>query len=452
MGSLAQETPLTALRTPDDRLIIAGEYQETPQAFPDGWIVCISPEGEVIWRIRPGGLGPDRIQDLALADTILYFCGTSGSALNHPEEMPPSHRADFWVGAIHLETGTILWQSRWGSPYPDFAFTLALSPYRTLLVGGATWEDTTIGLQPVLFVLNSRTGEILQRRLLGKPGYIKRLRLARNGLYACIGEMDNRPFILAIDDVLQVLWRIMLQRYAFPSHLEALLILRNGLWLVGGQYEGQWGLSGISPEGRIVWEKTWNLPAASGTLLDLAEDPDYGIWATGFIQSERMEHPEYRGQKDIWLSYLSPQGRLLWERTFGGPHNEKAVALLSTPNSILLIAQKENRFTEAPPHADAWVLVLRGTPCDSLSITLRHDAPSGKEKAGRPIRFWIEAPGHIQVQRVVWNFGDDTSTEGNPVEHIFGMPGAYEVSATVTLSYGCQDLPIGPAFLKITRP
>jgi hypothetical protein len=36
-----------------------------------------------------------------------------------------------------------------GSPYPDFAYTLTLSPYRTLLVGGATWEDTTIGLQPV---------------------------------------------------------------------------------------------------------------------------------------------------------------------------------------------------------------------------------------------------------------------------------------------------------------
>jgi len=453
VGSPGHEVPQTAIRTPNNHLIIAGEYRETPQASPDGWIVCVSSEGEVRWQLRPGGLGPDRIEDLALADTILYFCGTTGSALNHPEEMPPSHRADFWVGAVQVETGALLWQRRWGSPYPDYAYTLTLSPYRTLLVGGATWEDTTIGLQPVLFVLNARTGETLQRRLLGKPGYIKRIRSARNGLYACIGEINGYPAILAIDDVLQVLWRISLQRYPFPSSLEALLVLENGLWLVGGQYKGQWGLSSISPEGRIVWEKTWDLPAATGTLLALAEDPiTHSIWAAGFIQSDRLAHPEYRGQKDIWISYLSPQGRLLWERALGGPHNEKAVSILPSPNTVSLIAQKENRFTEAPPHADAWVVTLIGEPCDSLSMTLRHDAPSGKEKAGRPIRFWIETPAHIKPSRIRWSFGDDTSAEGSPVEHIFGVPGTYEISASLTLPYGCQEVLVGPITLKITRP
>ncbi|MDT7942850.1 MAG: PKD domain-containing protein [Bacteroidota bacterium] len=452
VGTPAHETPLAALLTPDRRLIIAGEYQETPQMLPDGWIACVSAEGEILWQIRPGGLGPDRIYDLALADSILYFCGITGSALTHPEEMPPSHRADFWVGAVHVETGALLWQRRWGSPYPDFAYTLTLSPYHTLLVGGATWEDTTIGLQPVLFVLNARSGEVLQRRLFGQPGHIKRLRFAKNGLYAAIGEIQNYPVILAVDDILQVLWRISLRQHPFPSRLEALLILGNGLWLVGGQYEGQWGLSAIAPEGRVLWEKTWSLPAATGTLLSLAEDPNQHIWAAGYIQSERIEHPEYRGQKDIWLSLLSPHGRLLWERALGGPYPEKAIAILPTPTSTFLVAQKENRFTEAPVHADAWVALLRGEPCDSLPIVLRHDVPSGKEKAGRSIRFWVELPSHLKPTRIVWHFSDGTSAEGSPVERIFGMPGTYEVSATLSLPYGCPEVVIGPTFLKITRP
>ncbi len=453
MGSGTHEVPYAALRTPNNRFIIAGEYRETSHGFPDGWIVCVSSEGEVLWQLRPGGLGPDRIYDLALADTILYFCGTTGSALTHPEEMPPSHRADFWVGAVHVESGTLLWQRRWGSPYPDFAYSLTTSPYRTLLVGGATWEDTTIGLQPVFFILNARTGEVLQRRLLGQTGYIRQIRSAQRGLYACIGEINHHPSILAIDDVLQVLWRITLQRYPFPSSLEALLILNNGLWLVGGQYKGQWGLSAVSPEGRVLWEKTWDLPAATGTLLSLGEDPvTHHLWAAGFIQSERLEHPEYRGQKDIWISYLTPQGRILWERALGGPYNEKAVSILPASNAAFVIAQKENRFTEAPPHEDAWVVTLSGEPCDSLLITLRHDAPSGKEKAGRPVRFWIEMPAYIKPKRIRWSFGGDTSLEGNPVEHTFGMPGTYEISASVLLPYGCQEVMVGPITLKITRP
>jgi hypothetical protein len=92
-----------------------------------------------------------------------------------------------------------------------------------------------------------------------QPGHIKRLRLAKNGLYAAIGEIQNYPIILAVDDVLQVLWRISLRQHPFPSRLEALLILGNGLWLVGGQYEGQWGLSAIAPEGRVLWEKDLEL-------------------------------------------------------------------------------------------------------------------------------------------------------------------------------------------------
>lgn len=56
VGSPAQEVPYAALRTADGRLIIAGEFQDSPQTLSDGWIVCVSPEGDVLWQSRPGGL------------------------------------------------------------------------------------------------------------------------------------------------------------------------------------------------------------------------------------------------------------------------------------------------------------------------------------------------------------------------------------------------------------
>jgi len=452
VGRMGAERPKAAALGPGDKLYIAGETQENPQALPDGWLVCVSSAGEILWQIRPGGLGPDRIEDIVISDSILYFCGISGSALTHPEEMPVAHRADFWVGAVHAETGSLIWQHRWGSPYPDFAYTLALSPYRTLLVAGATWEDPAIGLQPILHVVSTRTGEVLQRRLLGKPGLIKRLRYAKPGLYACIGEMEQCPFVAALDDVLQILWRANLQFHPFPSRLEALYILKNGLWLIGGQYEGQWGLSAFSSEGRIVWEKTWSLPQATGCLLALAESETNEIWACGFIQTETMAHSEYRGGQDVWLSVLNGSGQILWEKALGGPRDEVGKAILLTPSYAYIIADKENRFGPLPPHNDAWIAILRAYPCDNLPVRIRHDVPSLKEKAGRTIRFWIEAPSYTKIERVVWDFGGEATAEGPSVNHIFGTPGLYEVSARLFLPYGCREVALGSIFLRITRP
>ncbi|RMF49416.1 MAG: hypothetical protein D6750_06160, partial [Bacteroidetes bacterium] len=132
VGSPAIEKPTCALRDAAGRVFIGGYAQSKPHSLPDGWLVCLSPTGTVEWTLTPGGLGPDRIEDLAEADSILYFCGSSGSALSHPEDLPPDRRSDFWVGAVDKNTGRLLWQTRWGSPHLDQALTLCVTPYRTL--------------------------------------------------------------------------------------------------------------------------------------------------------------------------------------------------------------------------------------------------------------------------------------------------------------------------------
>ncbi len=452
VGKQDDEWPLTAIRGGDGYLYIAGEASDRGTELTDGWLASLSEKGDMRWQVRLGGLGPDRILDLVWADTVIYFCGISGSALLHPQAMPLSRRADYWVGAVEAETGRLVWQRTWGSSEVDHAYSLVLTPYRTLIVVGATWEDTTLGLQPVLHVVNARTGEVLQRRLLGRQGALYQIRMAKPGLYACIGEQDYRPVVLAVDDVLQVLWRIPLQFHPFPARLYTLTIRRDGFWLVGGVYEGTWGLSAFSPEGRVVWERRWDLPDASGSLLALSEGEIGEIWAGGYMEAAAMSHPAYRGGQDAWFSCLDARGQVIWEMSFGGPRDEKLIAILPQADRLYLVMQKQNYFQETPPHQDAWVVVLRGYACDSLPLAIRQDVPTLKEKAGRPIRFWIDHPSFLEVEKVIWDFGDETQAEGLQVERIFGVPGVYHVEARVFPKRGCGYVTVGPITLRITRP
>lgn len=448
------EIPTCAARRSDGFTVIGGYTTSAETTLPDGWLLCLAPDGSEAWSLTPGGMGPDRIESVVIKDSVVFFCGYSGSALSHPEDLPVERRADFWAGAVELFTGKLLWQSRWGSPHIDAALTVCPTPYRTLLIGGLTWADTLTGMQGAIYVLNERTGEILNQTFWGKaPSLIRQIRPTGEGrTFACIGEQEYRPFLAEIDYLGQVYWRTVFQFHRFPSQLHALYVAQDGRIFVGGRYGHQWGISAFSPKGQIIWEKVWSESPLTGAIHDIKEGPEGVIYALGWQQGEALISPEQRGGEDIWLAALTREGRLLWERGFGGPYDERGVALLTAQDSLILIAAKENRFTEAPRHADAWQVILKAIPCDKAPLQLRSDVPTLREKAGRPIRFWIDIPPMYVVEKVVWDFGDGTTAEGNPVEHIFASPGTYSIQAQVALKYGCRDIYLPPMGLRITRP
>lgn len=454
IGSLAHEFPLCAVRDSAGYLYIGGYSQASARSLPDGWIACVAPTGETRWMLAPGGMGPDRIEDLVESDSVLYFCGTSGSVLTHPEELPVERRADFWVGAVEKSTGRFLWQTRWGSPYTDMALTLCLTPYRTLLVGGLTWEEPGIGMQAVIHVVRATNGEVLQRLLWGQaPSLLRRIRpIPGTRYYACIGEQAYRPFVGAVDFVGQIYWRTVFQFHRFPSQLFALHVSPAGQIYVGGRYGQRWGVSMLDQRGRVVWEYLWPEEGLSGSIFCLTEGPEGILYAAGGQFSPSLVSSEQKGGTDAWLAALTPQGKLLWERSFGGPYDEEGRALVSSPQGIWVIAAKENRFSEGVPHADAWVVPLRAIPCGEIPVEVRTDVPSLREKAGRPIRFWVQLPSAYRESRIEWDFGDGATATGREVTHIYGEPGSYAVQVSLKMAYGCSEVGLPPVLLRITRP
>ncbi|MCX7606522.1 MAG: PKD domain-containing protein [Bacteroidia bacterium] len=454
VGTAAHEIPTCAVSDPDGHLFIGGYQSTSEEALSDGWIVGLSPSGEMLWSLSPGGMGPDRIEDLALADSVLYFCGVSGSSLTHPEDLPVNHRADFWVGAVDKATGRLLWQSRWGSPHADAALTLCLTPYRTLLVGGYTWEEPEVGLQAVIYVVQARTGEILQRRLWGAaPSLIRRIRsVPGSTYYACVGEQGFRPFVSAIDYLGQIYWRTVFQFHRFPSQLLALYPTAAGQILVGGRYGDRWGVSALDLNGRVIWEKAWPEDQLKGAVYSLSEGPEGVIYALGCQFGVELISPEQRGGEDMWIAALQPGGKLLWERAFGGPQDECGVALLWQGQKLLLVAAKENRFVELLRRGDAWLIWLQSISCEEVPVEIKTDVPSLREKAGRPIRFWLHLPPSYTEEEVRWDFGDGATAVGKEVSHIFAEPGIFTVQAVLSLRYGCRQVYLPPVVLRISRP
>ncbi|MCS7188573.1 MAG: PKD domain-containing protein [Bacteroidia bacterium] len=455
IGGSAHQVPTCATNDSEGRIYIGGyQYTEESPTLPDGWIVCLDSKGELQWTLTPGGIGPDKIEDIVVGDSLIYFCGITGSALSHPEEMPLERRADFWVGVINKHTGRLLWQVKWGSSYIDMALTLCLTPYRTLMVGGFTWEDPQIGMQAAIYILQARTGEILHKQLWGKgPSLIRRIRpVATTPYYACIGEQGYYPFVGAVDYLGQIYWRTVFQFHGFPSQLSALYPTGNGRIFVGGRYNTRWGIAVLDYSGRVIWEKLWPEEGPKGTPLSLTVGQDGLLYVTGKQYSHELTSQELRGGEDVWLAALTPDGKLLWERSFGGPYDEYGVALISLPKTLLIISAKENRFKEPPAQTDAWLIWLKSVNCDSIPVEVQTDAPSLKEKAGRPIRFWMKIPPHYAEEKVLWDFGDGATATGKEVSHIYGEPGTYTVQAIISFRYGCQQLYLPPLVLRISRP
>ncbi len=94
-------------------------------------------------------------------------------------------------------------------------------------------------------------------------------------------------------------------------------------------------------KGDIIWEKTFGVEP--GTGLDLRSAlalPDGGIVVSSVIQGKSGDVSQYFGGIDIWTVRLSPQGEMLWEKTFGndGQWDNLQRMILTDDGNILCAA------------------------------------------------------------------------------------------------------------------
>ena len=142
-------------------------------------------------------------------------------------------------------------------------------------------------------------------------------------------------------------------RYAGPGPYETAVATcpaaGGGSWLLGTQGQPPAGhtdlwLLRLGPAGDSLWSRTYGGPGDE-TAVALLPLPDSGLLVLG--------HTTGTGEQDLWLLRLDALGAVQWAQTWGGPAWEEALALVpGAGGSSFVVAMQDRRLTGR----DLWIL------------------------------------------------------------------------------------------------
>ena len=118
----------------------------------------------------------------------------------------------------------------------------------------------------------------------------------------------------------------------------------------GAGLEDAW-LVRVASDGRMLWNKTFGGPAIDRGR-GIVELPDRGLVVAGATESSGA------GEFDVWVFKVDAEGELLWDRQFGGAATDWASALVATRDGGVAVAAYTQDESEGP--YDFWVLKLDG--------------------------------------------------------------------------------------------
>jgi len=294
----------------------------------DVWVIKLSAKGDVAWQKRLGGTFTDEGRDVKVTqDDGFVIVGTTDS-----KEFTDRKR-DVYV--VRLDAlGNILWQKAYGGFANEEAHHVILTPDGGMVVVGV-----------------SGTHENFLKPFYGSiDAYILRLDAKGNVLWqSAYGGKQNDAFLSVA-----------------PAH--------GGGWLVLGETESN---DGLIPEhrgkkdflvvkyddkGEVLWEKTYG-----GANYDIPHaliptiDGNYLLAGTTFSTDGHIKLN--KGEGDVWVIKINPNGGIIWERTYGGSGDEGANGIAAIPydNAFLITATSRSSDGDLVSHRglyDAWVFKI----------------------------------------------------------------------------------------------
>ena len=131
--------------------------------------------------------------------------------------------------------------------------------------------------------------------------------------------------------------------------------LTNGDYAIAGYTRSTDGLDydgwlvRLDRSGQVIWQHRFG-GYENDQLYGLAAMPDGGLVAAGFTRSRSA------GESDVWVIRVSGEGSLVWEANFGGVENDRARSIQVTSDGNILVAG--TNASKGLGNQDAWILLL----------------------------------------------------------------------------------------------
>ena len=316
---------------PDGGFAVAGGTKLKDVLYEDVWVLRLDSTGKIVWDKTFGETKADSVSRansiVALADGGFAVAGfTSSKGAGHH---------DVWV--LRLDgAGKILWDKTFGGPKADGANSIvALSDGGFAVAGWSASKGA--GFQDAWVLRLDSTGRILWDKTYSGPKYThagaNSIVATPDGGFAVAGSTQSNgagghdAWVLRLDSKGRRLW---VKIFGGPNadRASSIVTLPDGGFAVAGTTSSKGSgnkdarVLRLDSAGKILWDKTFGGSKRDGASSIVAL-PDGGFAVAGFTSSKGA------AKEDAWILRLDSIGRMLWDKSIGGPGSDVALSIVA---------------------------------------------------------------------------------------------------------------------------
>jgi uncharacterized delta-60 repeat protein len=334
-GGEAKDWAYAMTATWDGGVCTAGRTASQGAGREDAWLVRVDGDGRMLWNKTFGGAEIDRARAIVeLADRSLVVAGATESS--------GAGEFDVWVFKVSAD-GELIWDRQFGGPATDWASALVATSDGGVAVGAYT-QDVSEG--PYDFWVLKLDGEgnlEWQQRFGGEQtDWSNAITATSDDGIVVVGHTESSGaggadfWVLQLNSQGDLIWQRTFGG-AKADYASAVTTTREAELLVTGMtisqgaglFDGQ--IIKLTATGEVLWNKTFGGPG-NDWLRAIAQTQDGNYAIAGYTDSKGA------GENDVWLFKLTPDGEVIWDRTYGDAGNEWARALAELPDGSLALA------------------------------------------------------------------------------------------------------------------
>jgi len=353
-GGRENDFGFSVQQTSDGGYILLGSTESFSAGESDIWLIKNDAVGNKLWDKTFGGSGDDKgwsVQETADGGYILLGYTYSFGA----------GKSDVWLIKTDA-TGNLQWEKTFGGCEGDEGASVQQTRDGGYILIGTT-ENT--GWKDIWLIKTDAEGKLLWERTFGGISWDNgsSVQQTRDGGYILLGYTysfgagSSDFWLIKTDGEGNLLWERTFGERGWDEGYSVQQTSDGGYILLG--YTNSFGVSvrwrdiwliKTDGEGNVLWERTFD-KRGDEVSFSVQQTRDGGYVLVGSTA------PFDVGERDVWLIKTDGEGKLIWERTFGGRGLDWGSSVQQTNDDSYILLGGTESFGAG--EADFWLIKYR---------------------------------------------------------------------------------------------
>lgn len=320
----------------------------------DVYILKIDGKGDKVWEQVYGGWKSDSAADIIQTEDGGYVVAGSGTPFGETT-------SDVYVLKLDGE-GNVIWEKTYGTINEDHATSLSKTADDGFIVAGYT-GSFGVGDDIYILRLDSLGNKVWEKTYGGdQQEEANAVGETPEGNYVIAGwtksfnAKEEDGYIIKINKDGKILWQKTVGGVGWDT-FTSLQMTNDGGYVAAGftssKGSGAWDIYivKIDANGKMLWDKTYG-GKKNDVAYSIRGTSDGGFIVSGYTESIGSE------QDDAYVLKIDDKGNKMWDRVFGGSGLDIAYAAQETLDGDYILLGK----TDPQSNGNADVLVIKFSP------------------------------------------------------------------------------------------